>query len=209
MIFKMNLPDRPLPKIYRTVPSKARKVHEGKIFSVWEWDVIMFDGSNEIFEMIKRPDTVVNIVVIGDKFLLLHEEQPEGTKRFDFSMGRVNENEKILDAAYRELSEETGIIPESFYYIDSEQPEWKIDWFIHFFIAKDIDRKIEKKLDNGERITDELITFEELLSLVKETKIELPKELLKDVLKGKEELLRDKLINPGNYFKKIKLNYTT
>jgi len=39
--------------------SQAQRVFKGIIFDVYQWKQKMFDGSQGIFEMLKRPDTAL------------------------------------------------------------------------------------------------------------------------------------------------------
>ena len=47
------------PQSKQPIPANAKKVFHGVIFDVYQWEQEMFDGTKEIFEKLKRPDTVV------------------------------------------------------------------------------------------------------------------------------------------------------
>ena|SRR3989344_5917123 len=91
------------------IPIQAKKVFDGKIFDVYQWRQEMFDGTTEIFEMIKRSGTIQIIPTIGSKILLSYEEQPTKPKTYTFLGGRQEEGEDVLVAAKRELKEEAGL----------------------------------------------------------------------------------------------------
>ena len=66
------------PVSSQPIPKHAQTVFAGKIFTVYQWEQRMFDGSTEIFEKIGRTDTVNVIPVLEDgKILLTRQEQPE------------------------------------------------------------------------------------------------------------------------------------
>lgn len=126
----------------------------------------MFDGSVEIFEMLKRPDTVVVIPTVGDKILLQTQEQPHRARAFtSLPGGRVDEGEDSLTAANREMLEETGYESDDWTLWKSQRPYSKIDWTIYTYIARGCRRTRRPCLDAGERIATKLITFDEFLML--------------------------------------------
>src|SRR5947207_1103819 len=85
------------------VPDDAGKLFEGVIFDTYQWQVERFDGSLSTWEMVRRPDTTSTICVVGDKIIVLEEEQPHAGKKFSFGGGRVDPTDaSILAAAKRE-----------------------------------------------------------------------------------------------------------
>lgn len=148
------------------MPPHARLAYKGKIFEIWQWEQQMYDGSVEIFERLKRADTTAVIATIGDKILLQEQMQPDRAEPFlTLSGGRRNEGETPLEAAKRELLEETGYASDNWEPWKSYQPHAKLMWGVHYFIARDCKKIAEQNLDAGERIELRLITFEELLRL--------------------------------------------
>ncbi len=150
----------------KKLPKNSKLVFEGVIYDVYQWDQEMFDGSKETFEKLKRKDTATVIATIGDKIILLEQEQPLKGKFLCLPGGRADsDDEKTVDIAKRELVEETGYVP-------GELILWKrfnsissIIWNNDYFVARGCELKQEQKLDSGEKITVKLINFEELLML--------------------------------------------
>jgi len=48
------------------------------------------------------------------------------------------------------------------------EPEAKIDWKIHYFIARNCKKIAEQNLEPGEKITIKEVTFEEFVKIVSE-----------------------------------------
>ncbi|MFO0971471.1 MAG: hypothetical protein U0520_03950, partial [Candidatus Saccharimonadales bacterium] len=65
-----------IPIDAKLIPQDAKKVFDGVIFDVFQWQQQMFDGTTETFEMLRRPDTVQVICIDEGKVLVLEEEQP-------------------------------------------------------------------------------------------------------------------------------------
>lgn len=148
-----------------SLPRGAKRVFQGKIFEVWQWEQKMFDGTTEVFEKIKRPDTVQVIPVIGDKILIQRQEQPTLNPFLSLAGGRVEKGEKPLDAAQRELKEESGYVSSNWFLWKKENPSTKIISTIYTYIAKDCHLEAEQTLDSGEKIESLLLNFDEFLAL--------------------------------------------
>lgn len=152
------------PKSKQPIPEFAKKVFSGKIFDVYQWEQELFDGSKAVFEKLKRSDTVVVFPVLPDgKIILTEQEQPGKEPFIGATGGRVDEGENVLDAAKRELLEESGYAADRFILWDAQQPFSKIDWAVYTFIAKGIKKVSGPHLDAGEKIKLKPVTFEELL----------------------------------------------
>lgn len=173
------------------LPPQAQRVFSGMIFDVYHWPQVMFDGTTETFEMLKRPDTVKVIAVKDSKIVLLQEQQPHQPAFVDLPGGRHDrDNETELAAAQRELLEETGMTFDTWRLLDVTQPHGKIDWLVYVFLATDFISQTDQKLDAGEKITVELIGFDQLKSLADDPKTRyLPKDILDKVQTLKELLV--------------------
>jgi ADP-ribose pyrophosphatase len=157
------------PKSKQPIPDNAKKVFEGVLFDVYQWEQEMFDGTKETFERLKRPDTVTIFPVLPDGKIILTEQEQPGRESFIASTGgRVDKGEDILTAAKRELLEETGYEAEEFILWDAGQPVGKIDWAVFVFIAKGLKKVAEMDLDSGEKIKLLPVTFEKLFEMVLE-----------------------------------------
>lgn len=150
------------------IPDRARRVFEGEIFDVYQWEQEMFDGSKETFEALRRPDTVSIIPVVDGKILLAREMQP-GWQRYKLGLfgGRVDDGEEPLGAAKRELLEETGFESDSWDLLFTVSPNHKLDWTLHHYVVRDCRKVAEQVLDSGELIEIVPLDFEEFIDIAK------------------------------------------
>ena len=71
--------------------------------------------------------------------------------------------EDVLDAAKRELFEESGYVASEYVLWDAQHPTPKIDWVVYTFIAKGLKKVADKNLDPGEKITFKLVNLDEFI----------------------------------------------
>lgn len=153
------------------VPDMAELSFQGKIFAVYQWPQKLFDGSEHTFEMLKRTDTATVICVADGKVLVIGDEQPYLGKRQSFPGGRVDpEDQTVEAAAKREILEETGYSFKNWRLIKVSQPYRKIEWFVYVFLAWDETGKQQPALDPGEKISVQLLDFDEVKALVAQRK---------------------------------------
>ena len=154
------------PKSKQPIPSHATKVFEGVLFDVYQWEQELFNGARTVFEKIRRPDTVVVFSVLDDGRILLTEQEQPGCEPFiGATGGRVDHDEDILDAAKRELLEESGYEASEFILWDAQHPTSKIEWVVYTFIAKGLKKVADLNLDPGEKIHVKPVSFDEFLEL--------------------------------------------
>lgn len=126
----------------------------------------MFDGSYSTFERLKRTGTVQIIATARDKVLISFESQPDKPNFYTLFGGRMEEGEDPLAAAQREMMEETGMEAKDWELLKVYDPISKMDWKLHYFIARDCQKVGEQKLDAGEKVEIKEYGFEEFLDLV-------------------------------------------
>lgn len=154
------------PASKQPIPDSAQRVFKGKLFDVYQWDQELFDGKKIVFEKLKRPDTVNVIPITTSGEIILGEQEQPGTVPFIGCLGgRLDEGEEPLEAAKRELLEETGMEAEQWILWDSTQLTDKIDWAIYAFIAKGCRKIKEQNADAGEKIKLKFVTFDEFLKI--------------------------------------------
>jgi len=152
----------------KNLPEGAKLVFKGVIHDVYQWEQEMFDGRKAIFERIKKLDVSTVIAIVGDKIILSEQEQPHKGSFLSLPGGRCNKDELTIDAARRELLEETGYTSDDLFLWKNFPPPSTIIWSDDYFIARDCKKTQEPNLDNGEKIKNKLISFDEFMMLSEE-----------------------------------------
>jgi len=149
------------------IPDSAECVYQGRIFGVYQWQQELYDGTQATFEMLKRPDTTNVICVDGEKVIIINDEQPNRASLKTFPGGRVDpEDIDILSSAQREVREEIGYRFQNWRLLQVAQPVRKIEWFTYLWLAWDVTDQQEPHHDAGEKISLEVVSFDQLKQLV-------------------------------------------
>lgn len=150
------------------IPPEANIVFQGQLFSVYQWQQTMFDGSQQTFEVVKRPDSVQVIAVQDGRMVIADEEQP-GRGRFHSLFGGVKEEgEDALAAAKRELREESGLSSEDWELSRVFESPGRVMWDVHIYIARNCLKTDGQQLDPGEKITPASLSIDEFFAALKQ-----------------------------------------
>jgi len=148
------------------IPDTAKVVFHGKTYDVWQWEQEMYDGRKKTFEKIKRKNEVGVIAVVDGQIVIQDQEQPHRDPFISVPGGTCDAGEDPYDTARRELLEETGYTSDNMIVWQViPSPYSSIIREAYYFIAKDCKKTHELNLDNGEKIRNKLISFEEFLLL--------------------------------------------
>lgn len=181
------------------IPQKAKRVFNGVIYDVYQWEQKRFDENHATYEMLKRSNTALVIPTIKDKIIVSKQTQPHTHEYYSLFGGRMEENEEPLAAAKRELLEETGYETSDWELIKSFEPFSKMDWEIFLFVARNCKKVTDQKLDPGEKIEIIEVTFHEFVELVQSEKFwggELALDLFRMEKEGRLEEFRDRIFSP-------------
>lgn len=136
------------------------------MFSVWQWEQELYDGSHATFERIARSDYAYAIGVLPDqRIMLVEDEQPDRGAVLTPAGGGVEEGESPAAAAAREFIEETGYRIGRLKPWYSYRPVNRLEMQAHAFIGQDITHIGEPTPDAGEKLTVRTFSFEEFLEL--------------------------------------------
>lgn len=147
------------------LPKDAKKMFHGKIFDTYQWPQKMYDGSYKTFECLYRKPTVDIIATTNNKIIILLQKQPHRPLFPSLPAGDIEKNETALQAAKRELLEETGYVPKKMIKFKHFTGSPKIIYPQTIFIAKDCNLAHRQKLDAGEKIEINLKNFDDFLQL--------------------------------------------
>lgn len=148
------------------IPPDAKKVFQGVLFDVYQWEQELFDGSKGIWERVKRMDSVTVIAIFDGKIVVSFEEHPATEPFTGVIAGFIEKDEDVLVAAKRELREETGLESDDWLHYKSWPVGAKISWDEHVFIARDCRKVGEQELDPGEKIRLEFLSWEEFMQFI-------------------------------------------
>jgi len=178
------------PPDFTPIPPEATCVFEGVIHDVYQWQQEQFDGSYTTFELLKRPDTVITIPVVGDELLLSQETQPHLGSFLNFPGGRHEHPEDDeLAAAKRELREETGYEFKTWKLLNAYQPLGHFSYITYIFLATDVLRVGEQSLDAGEQIEVVKMDFDSYTKMKHDPQLRSYHDEIFDDLHSIDELL--------------------
>lgn len=149
------------------IPKHAKKVFQWEIFSIYQWEQELYDGTFATFEVASRYWTGLVIPVMDNgNILVAKQEQPGKWVYIDFLWGRQDEWETLLETAKRELLEEAWVISDDFELL--AEKDWgtsKLDWTIHYYVARGCKKIQEQSLDAGEKLDVLEVSLEDFFNL--------------------------------------------
>jgi len=125
------------------------------------------------FYTIKTNDWVNVIALTEKKEVVMIRQYRHGSKEITLEIpGGLVDNEHHMEAALRELSEETGYKGERIVYLGAVNPNPAIfNNLCHTYLVEDVKKISEKNLDPDEDIEVELIPVSEIPDLISSGKI--------------------------------------
>ncbi|WP_310550156.1 NUDIX hydrolase [Paenibacillus glufosinatiresistens] len=154
----------------KTVSTKP--IFDGKIIKVQVDTVTLPDGKEALREVVRHPGAVAVLALNAGKMLAVEQyRQPMGRTEIEIPAGKLDPGEDPLEAAKRELEEETGfhggelIRLHSFY----TSPGFA-DEVIHLYVTTDA-KPGTMKLDEDEFLQVSELTLEEAYACIRDGRI--------------------------------------
>lgn len=166
-------------KGFRTVDKELISSYQEGYIGKNVYKVTLEDGSSRrVEEITKRGvpgDAAVIIPITTDGNVVMVVQSRPNTKEtvsVELPAGMVDPGEDYQTTAVREMLEETGYEAENVYELEWHyQDQGCSGAIIKTFVAEGCKRKQEIKLDDGERLTYVEMSFEDILSMIKNREI--------------------------------------
>lgn len=142
--------------------------------SVREDTVIYTDGQREIHEILEEPEGVLVLPITKEGSVILTREfRHNHGLMYGVPMGRKEEEDvSSLDAAKRELGEETGLSAATWTHISTHHNGVHEEGLNHYYLAEELSQgKAGVKADEDEDIKIVATTFEDTFKLINTGKI--------------------------------------
>jgi ADP-ribose pyrophosphatase len=151
---------------------RTESIFQGKIISLQVDHVELPNGQMATREIVRHPGAVCVLALLDDKMLVVEQyRKPLGKSQVEIPAGKLELGEDPMEAAGRELEEETGYRCDSLRHICSyyTSPGFA-DELIHFYVAESL-VKGEVNLDEDEFLNCEAITMEQAQQLIAQQRI--------------------------------------
>lgn len=161
----------------KTISSEP--IFQGKIISLQVDTVTLPNGGTATREIVKHPGAVGVLALIGDKMIVVEQyRKPLEKSQIEIPAGKLDPGEDPLQAAIRELEEETGYRCASLKHVCSfyTSPGFA-DEILHLYVAEEL-TKGEANPDEDEFLEIEAITLEEAQRYIADQKISDAKTIL-------------------------------
>ena len=166
------------------------EIFKGVALHVVKDEILLPDGKKSVREISLHNGAAAVIPILSDGRVLMERQfrYAHGKVMLEIPAGKLDTpDESPLEAAKRELLEETGAVAEKYTYLGAIAPSPAlIDEVIHVYMAEELSFG-ERKLDEGEFLDIEYYTLDELYRMVMKGEITDAKTQIA-ILKAKELL---------------------
>lgn len=159
-------------KKFEEITLRSEPIFKGKIISLQVDHVQLPNGETATREIVKHPGAVAVMALIDDKMIVVEQyRKPLEKSQVEIPAGKLDAGEDPLQAALRELEEETGYRSEHIKHVSSfyTSPGFA-DEILHLYIAEHL-IKGQARPDEDEFLECEAITLEQAQQYIREARI--------------------------------------
>lgn len=157
---------------FEEVTIRTEPIFEGKIISLQVDHVKLPNGETATREIVKHPGAVAVLALLDDKMIVVEQYRKAlGKSQVEIPAGKLDRGEDPLEAAVRELEEETGYRSGSIRHINSfyTSPGFA-DEIVHLYVAEQLTPGTARP-DEDEFLECEAITLEQAREYIRERRI--------------------------------------
>lgn len=145
----------------------SQQIYQGKVVNLYKDEVLCPNGEISVREIVSHRGGVAILLKIDEKFII-EKQYRYGVDQeiIEIPAGKLEENEIPLEAAKRELLEETGYRPLEMIYLGEIYPTvgYSTETIRIYYCASSV--KEERHLDSDEVIDLETLSLEEIEDLI-------------------------------------------
>ncbi len=141
---------------------------------VEKWNYEKSDGVHIDLTMVGGDDVAIVAAITPEKkFLIIQDFFPNKLQKFpSLVAGHIDTGESPIEAAARELKEETGYVARTIVPLGSSFAGKYFNFTIHYFLAEDVVVSSHQSLEVGEDIDVSIVTREEFEELADSTRLQ-------------------------------------
>ena len=144
-------------------------IYDGCVVHLWRDEIELPDGGRGVREIVRHVGAVAVLPLTdkGEVICVRQYRYPFAEVLLEIPAGKLDSpDEDVIEAARRELREETGAVAESLVYLgEIDTTPALIDEKIHLYLAKGLSFG-ERELDEDEFLNTELVPLNELFAQV-------------------------------------------
>ncbi|MCR8633877.1 NUDIX domain-containing protein [Paenibacillus radicis (ex Xue et al. 2023)] len=157
---------------YEETTVSSQSIFQGRMISLQVDTVKLPNGETATREIVRHPGAVAVLALTEDRMLVVEQyRKPLEKSQVEIPAGKLEPGEDPMEAAKRELEEETGYRTDSLKHLCSfyTSPGFA-DEILHLYVAEQLE-KGEVHLDEDEFLDCESITLEQAQQYIREQRI--------------------------------------